>query len=358
LARDYGLDSEYEAEVVGTDPETDLAIIRIKETGLIPARLGDSDRIEAGEWVVAVGNPLGLEHTVTAGIVSATGRMGLGLGLTYENFIQTDAAINPGNSGGPLVNLAGEVIGINTAIATRTGGYMGVGFAIPSNMVKAVKRGLVDEGTVARGWLGITMEQEFTDELAESFGYPSTDGVLIADVEPDSPADLAGIHPGDIIVRVDGQRLRDLHELRNAIGMKAPGTRVELEIFRGGEYRTITVTLGLRDLEQLTRTPDVPEREPTTKIGIEVEEVTPRMAAQLGLRRPMGVVVRSVEPDSLAARAGIRPGDVVLSVGASDVNSPEEFQRAINAEDVHEGIRLRIVSQRVVRYVVLRAEEE
>ena len=233
---------EYEAEVVGTDEETDLAVIRIDATDLVPAVFGDSDAIQVGQWVLAVGNPFGYDHTVTAGIVSAKGRSGLGVAI-YENFIQTDAAINPGNSGGPLVNLRGEVIGINTAITTRTGGSMGIGFAIPSNMARSVMDSILDSGQVVRGWLGVQMA-ELTHDGADSAGFKGTTGVVIDQVMPDSPAEKAGLEKDDIITEFDGKSIGNMNELRNAVAQTAPETTVELTLFRQGKQRTVRVTLG------------------------------------------------------------------------------------------------------------------
>ena len=234
----------YKAEIVGTDPETDLAVIRIDVDDLEPARFGDSDTIEVGQWVLAVGNPFRLDHTVTAGIISAKGRSGMRLAI-YENFIQTDAAINPGNSGGPLVNLDGEVIGINTAISTRTGGYMGIGFAIPSNMARGVMESILEGGRVVRGWLGVTM-RPLTDDLAASFDFEGTDGVLVANVAEDGPAQQAGIEPGDIIIEIAGRDTTDMNTLRHTVADIAPQKTVKVVLVRDGRKRTIDATLGER----------------------------------------------------------------------------------------------------------------
>jgi serine protease Do len=342
---------EFEATVVGADRESDLAVLRIDASGLTPARFGDSDRLQPGEWVLAIGSAFGLENTVTAGIVSATGRMGMGLAV-YENFIQTDAAINPGNSGGPLVNLYGEVIGINTAIATRTGGYMGIGFAIPSSMVQPIVQAIIEHGQVARGWLGIQM-QELTPELAESYDFTGTDGVLVANVTAGGPAEDAGLRFGDIITRVGGTPVRNMAELRNAVGAAAPGAVVELEIVREGRRMTRDVTLGTRPtMEELTQQP-APTTEP--RLGLTIENLTPETARQLGIADARGVLVRAVEPRSLAAAAGIRPGDVVLSVGQREVHTVQEYQEAIGEEDLAEGVRMRIRRGEEIRIVVLRA---
>lgn len=233
---------EWEAEIVGTDPKTDVAVIKIDGHDLPVLPMGDSDKIEVGQWVLALGSPFGLTGTVTSGIVSATGRSSMGI-TDYEDFIQTDAAINPGNSGGPLVNLRGEVIGINTAIVSRTGGYMGVGFAIPINMAKEICDQLISEGSVTRGHLGVAI-QNVTAELARSFGMEKPEGVLVGDVVDNSPADKAGMQPGDIILTFDGQTVRRMTKLRNLVAQTAPGREVEIVVHRDGERETLQVTVG------------------------------------------------------------------------------------------------------------------
>ena len=236
---------EFTAKVVGTDPPTDVAVIKIDANDLPVAQLGDSDKLEVGDWVLAIGNPFGLSHTLTAGIVSAKGRSGIGL-ADYENFIQTDAAINPGNSGGPLVNLDGQVVGINTAIFSRSGGYMGIGFAIPINMAKQIRDQLVENGTVTRGQLGVYI-QDLTDDLAQSFGLKDSKGILISKVIEDSPAAKAGLKQGDIVLKADGKPVGKVNEFRNGIAMTAPGTVVRLDILRNGKPEQIKVTIGKRD---------------------------------------------------------------------------------------------------------------
>jgi serine protease Do len=260
---------ELEAEVVGTDPRSDVAVIKIKESNLPFLSLGNSDLLDVGEWVIAIGNPFGLIETVTVGVISAKGRSTLGL-ADYENFLQTDAAINPGNSGGPLINLEGKVIGINTAIFSRSGGYMGIGFAIPINMAKKIKDQLIKTGKVTRGYLGIVI-QELTEDIADSFALKNDKGLIVAEVSEDSPADKAGLKQGDIILKLNGDRVEGIGPFRNKISMTPPGTKVNLNIYRDGKIIDKKVTTG-----------DLPEKlvasasqgELFDKLGFSVKELT------------------------------------------------------------------------------------
>ncbi|MCC5786643.1 MAG: Do family serine endopeptidase [Phycisphaerales bacterium] len=308
------------ATLVGADPQSDLAVIKIDTEGLsalVPARFADSDAIRVGQWVVAAGDPFGLTSTITAGVISATGRSRIGL-IDYEDFIQTDAAINPGNSGGPLVNLRGEVVGVNTAIASRTGGFMGIGFAIPSNMAEMVMRELIDQGVVTRGWLGVSL-QDLTPELARTFGFEGK-GTLIGDVLDDGPAQQAGLQSGDIIVRFDGREIETMEDLRTRVARTAPGTAVPVEVFRDGETVTISVELGTRETEQVAAAPrQATEPQIDRELGFSLR------AAQSG----QGVTVTGVEPGSPAQRQGFAAGDTILRVGDTEVNSPADFRRAL-----------------------------
>ncbi len=316
-------DREYAATIVGTDPETDLAVIRIEADGLDPVRFGASRELEVGEWVIAVGSPFGLEQTVTAGIVSATGRTGMGL-ATFENFIQTDAAINPGNSGGPLVSLNGEVVGVNTAISSRSGGFNGIGFAIPSQTVRGVMESLIDDGRVSRGWLGVQV-QKLTPDLAASFGLEDTGGSLVATVVADGPAADAGLEAGDLIVALDGVPIEDTAALLNAIALTEPGARLQVELIRDGERRTFEVTLGER---------------PTSAAGLAGGEDAMQSLGLEVQTTDQGVVVRWVAPGGPAHAAGLRPGDLILKVGAADVDNEDGFRSALRGEAVDDGIRL------------------
>lgn len=344
---------ELKAEIVGTDPATDLAVLKIDATGLVPARLGDSNELEVGEWVVAIGSPFGLEQTVTAGIVSAKGRANVGL-ADYEDFIQTDAAINPGNSGGPLVNLRGEVIGINTAIASSNGGNMGVGFAIPSNMARTVMDSLIKNGRVERGWLGAVI-QNLDEGLASSFGYDETEGVLIGDVVPDGPAAKAGLKSGDIIVRYDGKPVKDVNELRYRVAATKAGTDVKVTVFRDGKLKTVEVEIGR--LEGQPTVLGTQSDAHSKDLGLTVQTLTSDLAQELGYEKDAkGVVVTAVEPGSVAASAGILPKDVIVSVGNTEVTDAASFRRALEAHDLSKGIRLQVMRDNVRRFVFLRVE--
>jgi len=344
---------EFTAEIVGTDRSTDLAVLKIDADNLQPATLGSSDELEVGEWVLAMGSPFGLEQTVTAGIISAKSRANMGI-TDYEDFIQTDAAINPGNSGGPLVNLRGEVVGINTAIASRSGGYMGVGFAIPSDMTRAIVDSLITEGSVTRGWLG-AMIQDLDDDLARSFGYDATDGVLIGDVMPDSPAQQAGLQSGDIVTSFDGQPVTSANQLRNLVAQAKPGEEVQASVFRDGEELSVTVTIAKRDDQTLQAA--IGDRS-TSGLGMTVQTLTNQQARELGLPgEAAGVVVTEVEPGSLAHRAMIRPQDVIVSVGGREVRTAREFREAVADLDLQQGIRLQVFRDGFRRFVYLRGGE-
>lgn len=328
----------YEARLLGADDETDLAVIRIDVSGLEPARFGDSDACEVGQWVLAVGNPFGLDNTVTTGIVSAVGRPAMGLSV-YGNFIQTDAAINPGNSGGPLVNLRGEVIGLNNAITTQTGGYMGIGFAIPANMAHSVLDSLIERGTVVRGWLGVTME-ELTAERAELLEYEG-DGVVITQVTDVSPAAAAGIQVDDILTAIDGRAISTMTQLQNSVARRPPGTPVDMLIYRGGRQRHVQVTLGERPpLNELLAAQN--GRQFYGTIGIEVEDFTPQMAERLHIDAKRGVIIASVADDGLADRFGLRPGDVILEFGGHRIDDLADFRDAMDEFNPEDGLRVQL----------------
>ncbi|MFQ5599199.1 MAG: Do family serine endopeptidase [Candidatus Krumholzibacteriia bacterium] len=326
---------EFEAEVIGMDANTDIAVIRIDAQDLPVVKLGDSDRLRVGEWVLAIGSPFrqALDHTVTAGIISAKGRGNVGL-ADYEEFLQTDAAINPGNSGGPLVNLRGEVIGINTAIATRNGGFQGVSFAIPINFARNIIDMLLAEGRVTRAWLGVVI-QDVTPELARGLDLPRPEGVAIAEVNENSPAEEAGLQEGDVIVAMDGVATERVSAFRNRVSLSVPGQRVELEVLRDGKRRTVEARLGELTEDVLAavqnQRPRTPEGHPDSQLGLQLADLTPEIAARFDLsRRTSGVVITGVAPGSPAAEEGLEPGDVVRSVNRQRVQSVEEFDAALN----------------------------
>jgi serine protease Do len=352
---------ELDATVVGTDPLTDIAVIRVKATDLPAATLGDSSKLRVGQWVVAAGNPFGLDNSITAGIISAPGRAGIiagssgrGVGMSsYEDFIQTDAAINPGNSGGPLINLHGEVVGINTAIASRTGGNMGIGFAVPSNMAKTVMTALVKDGQVTRGYLGVLI-QPLTEKLAKSFDYESTDGALIGDVTAKSPAEKAGLQAGDIIVAVNGEKMKDNQQVRNTVAAIEPGTRTPVEVYRSGKKVTVTVEVGKLDTKELAagNTP----RDMPAELGLTVAELTADQAKALNLSDESGVIVTEVETGGAAARAGLLAGDVIVEVQGVKVTSAREFRQQLTRADLAKGVRLIVKSGGAQRFVFLQTK--
>ncbi len=325
-------EEDYRAEVIGRDKKTDLALIKIEaKEDLSVAFLGDSDKLRVGEWVLAIGNPFGLAETVTAGIVSAKGRV-IGAG-PYDDFIQTDASINPGNSGGPLFNFWGEVVGINTAIIA-TG--QGIGFAIPINMGKEILPQLKEKGRVTRGWLGVGI-QRVTSELAESFGLGEAKGALVSQVIKDGPAEKAGIKQGDIIQEFDGKEIEDFGDLPRIVASTPVGKDVTIKVFRNGQVISLQATVA--EMEEPTEVAKAPSSKP---LGIAVQDITPEIARSLGLETAIGVVVTAVEPGSPAAKAGIRRGDVIHEVNRKPIKDAEDFGRAIEAAKDQENILLLI----------------
>ena len=321
----------FRAKVVGVDTKTDLALIKIKGRGLPTIPWGNSDALKVGEFVLAIGNPFGLSHTVTMGIISAVGRANVGV-ADYEDFIQTDAAINPGNSGGPLVNTRGELIGINTAIFSRSGGYQGIGFAVPSNMARTIISQLKEQGRVIRGWLGVTI-QDLTPELAERFGISRALGALVSDVFRGSPAEKGGIRRGDVIVEFDGKRVRNVSTLRNLVAQSRVGSKVKVGIIRKGKRDTLWVRI-IEIPEEFSEVKDLtPRRRPEkTDIGLTVTELTPSIARQIGLPPDLqGVVVLDVLEGSSAQAAGIKKGDVIQEVDDRAIKSYEDWKAAMNS---------------------------
>ncbi len=341
---------EFTADTIGTDPATDIALIKIDETDLPFLKLGDSDKLEVGDWVLAVGNPFGLSHTLTAGIVSAKGRSGIGLN-DYENFIQTDAAINPGNSGGPLVNLDGEVVGINTAIFSRSGGYMGIGFAIPINMAKQIRDQLVKHGKVTRGRLGVYI-QDLTRDLAESFGLDKSEGILVAQVIEDSPAEKAGLKRGDVILEIDGDPVGKVADFRNRVALTAPGTRVRLLVLRDGRKKTIKVTIGTMEDE----TPGKGGTSSISSFGLQLQPLTAELADKLGYEGEKGVLVAGVDPGSPADEAGIERGDLIQEVNRIAVTTPSQVREALKKSRGGKALLL-VRHGQSTRYLAIRAKE-
>lgn len=339
---------EFDAKVTGADSKSDIAILEIKDSEHRALPMGNSANLEVGEWVVAVGNPFGLSHTLTVGVVSAKGRSGLGIN-DYEDFIQTDAAINPGNSGGPLLNLDGEVVGINTAIFSRSGGYMGVGFAIPVNLAKNIADQLIDSGEVTRGYLGIVI-QNMTPELAESFDIEEQKGILVAQVSEGTPAEKAGLKVGDLIVRYQGEKVTEVADFRNRVALTAPGSRASLTVIRGGKRKEINVKIGSLEDDQVVAGSST---ETTDELGVSVQGLTPDLARQFNTKPGRGVVVTEVRPGSVAATAGIRTGTVILQVNQVDVNSAADFQRAVEKSSGRKRVLLLVSEQGRSRYVVL-----
>ena len=323
---------DFMGKIVGTDPKSDLAIIKISAKNLPAIQWGDSDGLQVGEFVLAFGNPYSLGHTVTMGIVSAVGRANVGI-ADYEDFIQTDAAINPGNSGGPLVNIKGELIGINTAIFSRTGGYQGIGFAVPSNMVKSVMNQLIKEGKVTRGWLGVTI-QNLTPELAKEFDLKKSVGALVTDIFEGSPAEKSGLNRGDVILEINGKEIRNVEALRNSVAQSKVGGNIKLTVLRDGKTLHINVTVAEfpQDVAQLVPD-DIEENEPREEnilAGLNVMDLTREISKQLGLsRNEKGVVIVGVDPYSTAEESGLKKGDVIQEINKKKVKNLNDFNRIV-----------------------------
>ncbi|MGQ9499550.1 MAG: DegQ family serine endoprotease [Dissulfurimicrobium sp.] len=341
---------EFKAKVIGTDPQSDIAVIKIPATNLPVLKLGDSDKIDVGEWAIAIGNPFGLQETVTVGVISAKGRNRVGIS-DYEDFIQTDAAINPGNSGGPLINIYGEVIGINSAIFSKSGGYMGIGFAIPINMAKVIKDQLISKGKITRGWLGVVI-QDVTKDLAKSFGLKEKEGVLVAQVSKGSPAEKAGLKEGDIILQLNGIKIVDAGELRNKIALTAPGTVVKLDIMRNGKKMPVSVTIAEQPAGKMAAMSEQPKL--VEQFGFTVQDLTPDIAKQLGYKKGQGVVISGVEPGSIADQAGLQPGMLIEEVNRHVVRNVAEFNKALSKQD--KMVLLRIRYGQISQYVTLSLE--
>ena len=344
-----GDERTFRAKLIGKDERSDLAVIKIDASNLTPARLGDSDNLKIGEWVVAAGNPFGLDNTITAGIVSAKGRSIMG-GGQYEDFIQTDAAINPGNSGGPLVDLEGKVVGINTAIFSRSGGYMGIGFAIPITMARRVMNSLISSGKVVRGWLGVGI-QNLSPELAESFQQQTLEGALVGHVEANGPAAKGGFRQGDIIVAVNGDKVKNVNQLRNYIAGLVPGETLSAEVIRAAKNVTLKATVG--ELPAATEKEAPVVEDSANDFGMVVENLTAELKQRLRTNRSSGVVVTEVRPGSPAQRAGIQNGDVVVSVNDRPVDDLGSFKSLTKSK---KGVRMVVETQGMERFVFLKPE--
>lgn len=338
---------EYDAKVIGKDPKTDIALIKINASNSLPvAELGDSDKLRVGDWVLAIGNPFGLEQTVTSGLVSAKGRV-IGSG-PYDNFIQTDASINPGNSGGPLYNLEGRVVGINTAIVAHG---QGIGFAIPINMAKDVLNDLKSKGKVTRGWLGISV-QDITEDIAANMGIKDREGALIADVVQGDPAEKAGLRSGDIILEIDGKKVHDTHELLRIVAGVTVGKTVAVKALRDGKVQDFRITVGERKDQELAAAGD--RGKAGEFFGMSLQDISPHIAESLGLKDRVGVIVTSVREGSPADEAGIKPRDVIVQVNKVNIKSMKEFQREMGKKGAKDGALLLVKSGGAAHYVVIR----
>ncbi len=336
---------EYDAEVKGKDPTTDIALIKINPENSLPVvKFGDSDKLRTGDWVFAIGNPFGLEHTVTAGIVSAKGRV-IGSG-PYDNFIQTDASINPGNSGGPLFNLDGEVIGINAAIVAQ--GH-GIGFAIPINTAKSILADLKTKGSVTRGWLGISI-QDITEDIAENLKLKDTNGALVGHVFEGDPADKAGIKTGDIIIEIVGTKIQDTHELMRIVAAQTVGEKVKIKIVRDGQEKILQVTIGERREER-----EIASKGKIGEIyGMAVQEITPELARHFGLADQTGVIIAQIQEGSPADDAGLKIQDIILQVNKVRISSVKDFLNEIKKNNEGGTVLLLIKRGEMTFFVTLK----
>ncbi len=331
----------YDAKVVGIDVESDIAVVKIDATGLPIATLGDSGKLQVGEIVFAIGNPFGLNRTVTSGIVSATGRTNVGI-IDYEDFIQTDAAINPGNSGGPLVNIDGEVIGINTAIASRSGGYQGIGFAIPSSSAKLIMDDLVKEGKVKRGLLGVNI-QDMNEALSKSFGRKDSEGALVSQVVEGSPAEKAGVKAGDIILKFNDNVVKGAAHLKNLVGKEKPGSSANMSVYRDNKTLEIPVKIAERTQKALASSGATDSAgETSNDLGIQIEKVPASVSSKMGLKDGEGLLVKDIASDGAGAKIGLRAGDVILEIDGTAVSGMDEFKKAVSTAKKNKVIRLMI----------------
>ncbi|MCX8123469.1 MAG: Do family serine endopeptidase [Spirochaetes bacterium] len=344
----------FPCELVGSDPATDIAVIKI--TGDVPqdlpvAEMADSDKLKVGEIAIAIGNPFGFGHTVTMGIISATGREGFGL-ADYEYFIQTDAAINPGNSGGALININGKLIGINTAIFSRNGGYMGIGFAIPSNMVKQVVDELILKGKVTRGWLGVYI-QNITPEIAKNFKFEGRKGVLVADIMKDSPAKKAKIEIGDIIISVNGAEVSDINQLRRYVAGLKPGSNAKVKIYRAGKELELDVLIAeLPAQAQITEE----KAEDIDTIGMRVGDITEENAYKFRITDTTGVIVLEIKEQSPAYEAGMMVGDIIKEIENTPVENVDKYNELLKQYEKKETLLLLVKRGGIHKFVVIKKQ--
>lgn len=344
---------EFDGKVIGEDDSTDVALIKIEAKDLPYIDLGNSDQLQVGQWVVAIGNPFGLQASLTAGVVSAKGRTNLDI-TRIEDFIQTDAAINTGNSGGPLLNLKGDVIGINTAMATNISrGYVGVGFAIPSNIAKHVMEQLIATGHISRGYIGIMM-QDIDIDLAQSFGLKKSEGALVVDVVKDSPAEKAGLKQGDIIIKINNQAIENYSLLRNMIALQPPGTKVNLEIIRDKQPKTVSLEIGTLSEKNILAESNI--NNSTNPYGIEVQALTTEVARKYGVSDSAGVIVTKVDPSSTAAYLGIKKGIVILSVNQQKISTKQEFDKILREAPKDKPVVFLLKAGDLMRYISIRLE--
>ncbi len=349
---------ELKAKIIGRDAKTDLAVIKVDATKLAYAKLGDSDSLDVGDWVLAFGSPFGFEQTMTQGIISAKGRqvniIGMNRpelrGLTYENFLQTDAAINPGNSGGPLVNLKGEVIGINTAIASRSGAYNGIGFSIPSNDARYIMDSLIKNGKVVRGYLGVMIGDVRDAQIraqARKDGFTGDKGVLITGIQADSPGGKGGLKLGDVITAINAKPVETLTQLRTAVARTEPNSKITMTVFRQGKSLDLTFAVGTQPDSAIASAgeedaPVAPGKFDSADLGLSVRELDAKTAKKYKLETGKGVLVTEVDPKGLAAEMGVQPGDVIMSIDHADVKSAKDFSAALAKTKLSEGVQLNV----------------
>jgi len=338
---------EFKGKVIGSDQKTDLAVIKIDSHNLPVIKLGDSEKLKVGEMVLAIGNPFGLSHTVTSGIVSATGRANVGI-ADYEDFIQTDAPINPGNSGGALVNIRGELVGINTAIFSTTGGYQGIGFAIPSNMAQDVMNSLIKNGKVVRGWLGVTI-QPLTPDLVKQFNLKDEQGVLVGDVTEGGPAEKAGIQRGDVILEYNSKKVEDAISLRNMVAGTVPNQEVSIKLMRNGKTETIRVKI----LEMTTEAQAFSKTFDNQLKGVYVQNITPDLKKSLDIPgRIKGVVITDVDEES-PAEGILKKNDVIMEINRNNINNTKDYEESVSRIKPADDILLLVFRQNSAFYITL-----